>query len=91
MTMAWTLDQLNAATPAQALEALDGVYEHSPWIAEAALAQRPFKSMAHIKHAMAQVLAESSNQAKLDLILAHPELAGKQMETNTLTAESTNE
>ena len=35
--MAWTLDQLNAATPAQALEALDGVYEHSPWIAEQAL------------------------------------------------------
>jgi N-carbamoyl-L-amino-acid hydrolase len=37
------------------------------------------------------VLAESSEQAQLDLIRAHPELAGKQMETNTLTAESTNE
>jgi N-carbamoyl-L-amino-acid hydrolase len=47
--------------------------------------------MAHIKHAMAKVLAESSEQAQLDLIRAHPELAGKQMETNTLTAESTNE
>ena len=89
--MALTLEQLNAADAATAIELLDGLYEHSPWIAEAALAQRPFKSMAHIKHAMAQVLAESSNQAKLDLILAHPELAGKQMETNTLTAESTNE
>ena len=89
--MALTLEQLNAADAATAIELLDGLYEHSPWIAEAALAQRPFKSMAHIKYAMAQVLAESSNQAKLDLILAHPELAGKQMETNTLTAESTNE
>ena len=89
--MALTLEQLNAADAATAIELLDGLYEHSPWIAEAALAQRPFKSMAHIKHAMAQVLAQASNQAKLDLILAHPELAGKQMETNTLTAESTNE
>ena len=89
--MALTLEQLNAADAATATDLLDGLYEHSPWIAAKALDQRPFKSMAHIKYAMAQVLAESSNQAKLDLILAHPELAGKQMETNTLTAESTNE
>lgn len=89
--MALTLEQLNAADAATAIELLDGLYEHSPWIAAKALEQRPFKSMAHIKHAMAKVLAESSEQAKLDLIRAHPELAGKQMETNTLTAESTNE
>ncbi|WP_278535410.1 2-oxo-4-hydroxy-4-carboxy-5-ureidoimidazoline decarboxylase, partial [Delftia acidovorans] len=63
----------------------------SPWIAEAALAQRPFRSLAQIKYAMAQVLDKAPVQAKLDLIRAHPELAGKAMETNTLTAESTNE
>ena len=28
--------------PAEALALLDGWYEHSPWIAEEALAQRPF-------------------------------------------------
>ena len=89
--MALTLEQLNAADAATATDLLDGLYEHSPWIAAKALEQRPFKSMAHIKHAMAKVLAESSEQAQLDLIRAHPELAGKQMETNTLTAESTNE
>ncbi len=37
-----TLDGLNAAPAAQALDALAGIYEHSPWIAEAALARRPF-------------------------------------------------
>lgn len=89
--MALTLEQLNAADAATATDLLDGLYEHSPWIAAKALEQRPFKSMAHIKHAMAKVLAESSEQAQLDLIRAHPELAGKQMETNTLTSESTNE
>ena len=89
--MALTLEQLNAADAATATDLLDGLYEHSPWIAAKALEQRPFMSMAHIKHAMAKVLAESSEQAQLDLIRAHPELAGKQMETNTLTAESTNE
>ena len=58
--MALTLEQLNAADAATATDLLDGLYEHSPWIAAKALEQRPFKSMAHIKHAMAAVLAESS-------------------------------
>ena len=89
--MSLTLEQLNAADTATATQLLDGLYEHSPWIAEAALAHRPFKSLAHIKHAMAKVLAEAPEQAKRDLVLAHPELAGKAMVTNTLTAESTNE
>ena len=89
--MALTLEQLNAADLATAAGLLDGLYEHSPWIAEAALAQRPFRSLAQIKYAMAQVLDKAPLQAKLDLIRAHPELAGKAMEANTLTAESTNE
>ena len=89
--MALTLEQLNAADLATAASLLDGLYEHSPWIAEAALAQRPFRSLAQIKYAIAQVLDKAPVQAKLDLIRAHPELAGKAMETNTLTAESTNE
>ena len=34
--MTLTLEQLNAATAEQAAQWLDGLYEHSPWIAEAA-------------------------------------------------------
>ncbi|MDR0226734.1 MAG: 2-oxo-4-hydroxy-4-carboxy-5-ureidoimidazoline decarboxylase [Burkholderiaceae bacterium] len=89
--MALTLEQLNAADLATATGLLDGLYEHSPWIAEAALARRPFRSLAQAKYAMAQVLEKAPLQAQLDLIRAHPELAGKAMETNSLTAESTNE
>ena len=89
--MTLTLERLNAADVATATQMLEGLYEHTPWIAEAALAQRPFKSLAHIKHAMAQVLAQAPEQAQRDLVLAHPELAGKAMVSNTLTAESTNE
>ena len=89
--MAISLDQLNAADTTTAVQMLDGLYEHSPWIAEAALAQRPFKSLAHLKHAMVQVLAQAGVQPQLDLIRAHPELAGKAMVAKSLTAESTNE
>ncbi|MCD2164529.1 2-oxo-4-hydroxy-4-carboxy-5-ureidoimidazoline decarboxylase [Comamonas koreensis] len=89
--MALTLEQLNQATPDAALAMLDGLYEHSPWIAQAALAQRPFASLAQLKHAMVRVLAQAPVDAQLALIRAHPELAGKAMVANTLTAESTSE
>ena len=89
--MAITLEQLNAATEAEAAHLLDGLYEHSPWIAKAALAQRPFASLPHLKHAMTRVLDRAGREAQIGLIRAHPELAGKAMVDNTLTAESTNE
>jgi beta-ureidopropionase / N-carbamoyl-L-amino-acid hydrolase len=91
MTMPITLEQLNSASPAEAAQMLDGLYEHSPWIAERALAQRPFRSLAHLKHAMCGVLDQAGRDAQLSLIRAHPELAGKAMVSKSLTAESTHE
>ena len=86
-----TLDQLNTATPVQFTALLDGVYEHSPWIAEKAWAKRPFATVAQLKHALVTVLREGGAEAQVALIRAHPELAGKAMVSKTLTAESTNE
>ncbi|MEO7392495.1 MAG: 2-oxo-4-hydroxy-4-carboxy-5-ureidoimidazoline decarboxylase, partial [Ramlibacter sp.] len=85
------LEKINAAAPAEAARLLDGLYEHSPWIAGAALAHRPFRSLPHIKHVMARIVAEAGRDQQLALIRAHPELAGKAMVSKTLTAESTNE
>ncbi len=70
---------------------LDGLYENSPWIVQAALAQRPFVSLAQFKHRMTRVVDAAGHEAQLALIRAHPELAGKAMVRNTLTAESTHE
>ena len=89
--MAITLPELNAASPGDALKMLDGLYEHSPWIAEQALTARPFRSLAQLKHVMAQAVAKASRDAQIALVQAHPELAGKAMVAKTLTAESTNE
>ena len=86
-----TLPQLNAASPAEALAWLDGLYEHSPWIAEQALAARPFASLAQLKHALATVVRNAGRDAQIALVRAHPELAGKAAVAGTLTAESTNE
>ncbi|HEY9095498.1 MAG TPA: 2-oxo-4-hydroxy-4-carboxy-5-ureidoimidazoline decarboxylase, partial [Hydrogenophaga sp.] len=89
--MTLTLKQLNTATVADAVKMLDGIYEHSPWIAEMAMAKRPFVSLAALKYAMVQALDAAGVQAQLALIRAHPELAGKAMVNQSLTAESTHE
>ncbi|WP_225781419.1 2-oxo-4-hydroxy-4-carboxy-5-ureidoimidazoline decarboxylase [Xenophilus sp. Marseille-Q4582] len=89
--MPLTLEQLNAATPQEATTLLDGVYEHSPWIAQRALDARPFRSLAHLKHALVRAVATATVDEQLGLIRAHPELAGKAMVAKSLTAESTNE
>ena len=89
--MQLTLEQINAAPAAEAASLLDGLYEHSPWIAQAALAHRPFRSPAHLKHAMARIVAEAGREKQLALLRAHPELAGKAMVAKSLTTESTSE
>jgi N-carbamoyl-L-amino-acid hydrolase len=89
--MPLNLSTLNALPPPEALRALDGIYEHSPWVAERALAQRPFQSLAHLQWALAQVVSQATPAEQLALIRAHPELAGKAMVAASLTAESTGE
>ena len=86
-----TLAQLNAASRAEFAALLDGTYEHSPWIAEAAWDARPFASLAALKLALVRATRAGGREAQLGLIRAHPELAGKAMVANTLTAESTHE
>jgi N-carbamoyl-L-amino-acid hydrolase len=86
-----TIEQINAAAPAQAAQLLDGLYEHSPWIAQEALAQRPFRSPSHLKQVMADIVRNAPADRQLALIRAHPELAGKAMVAQSLTSESTNE
>ena len=86
-----TLQQLNSASAAACVTLLDGVYEHSPWVAERAAAQRPFASLAALKCALAEAVRASGPAAQLALIRAHPELAGKAMVSQTLTLESTHE
>jgi len=91
MTAALTLDRLNAATPRQFVELLEGTYEHSPWVAERAAGARPFVSLAQLKLALVRAVRAISRDEQLALVRAHPELAGKAMVAKTLTAESTGE
>jgi 2-oxo-4-hydroxy-4-carboxy-5-ureidoimidazoline decarboxylase len=68
-----------------------GVFEASPWIARAAWARRPFTSVAALHAAMVAVVEEADGDARLALIRAHPELAGKAAVAGELTPESAGE
>lgn len=76
------------------MDRFSGVYEHSPWIAQA-LWQRGLDdrhdTVEGLADALAEILAEASDAEKLKLLRAHPELAGKAAVRNELTAESTGE
>ncbi|WP_201496004.1 2-oxo-4-hydroxy-4-carboxy-5-ureidoimidazoline decarboxylase [Rubrivivax sp. A210] len=89
-----TLAQLNAADRAGFVALLDGTYELSPWVAELAFARRPaagFASLAALAQALVLSVREAGRETQLRLIRAHPELAGKAMVSQSLTAESTHE
>ena len=89
--MPLTLARLNAATEDEFVALLEGTYEHSPWVARAAAARRPFATLAALKLALARAVREAGREPALGLIRAHPELAGKAMVARSLTAESTAE
>jgi OHCU decarboxylase len=86
-----TLAELNALSPAAFVTALRGVFEHSPWVAAAAVDRRPFASVAALHDAMIGAVKSAPIEAQLALLRAHPELASKAAIRGELTAESNRE
>ena len=63
------------------------VFEHSPWVAEAAWRERPFRSLDQLHQAMMRAVGSAAAKEKLALVRAHPELAGGE----NLTLDSSSE
>ena len=83
-----SLEALNAASPAQFVAALGAIYEHSPWVAEAAAGKRPFATLSALHDCMSGVVRAADDARKLALLNAHPDLAGKAARAGSLTADS---
>lgn len=76
------------------LDVFGGVYEHSPWIAEAVYAEGltgTQDTVAGLHGALRDVVDAADDDRKLTLLRAHPDLAGKLAVAGELTAESTSE
>lgn len=86
-----TLAELNSLDPSGFAAALDGVFEHSPWIVERAGAAGPFESIDELHRAMIAAIDRASEDEQLALLRAHPQLAGKAALSGTITPASANE
>jgi OHCU decarboxylase len=82
---------LEHAKVSLSLADLVGLFEHSPWVAEAAWGRRPFDSVGDLHAALEAAMREAPRERQLALIRAHPELAGREAEERTLTHESSRE
>ncbi|HET7911011.1 MAG TPA: 2-oxo-4-hydroxy-4-carboxy-5-ureidoimidazoline decarboxylase [Pseudolabrys sp.] len=83
-----SLERLNAARQEDFVAALGAIYEHSPWVAEVALARRPFASLADLHECMSAAVTGADHARQLALINHHPDLAGKAARAGSLTADS---
>jgi len=69
-----------------------GIYEHSPWVAEqAAELLADDADVDDIAAALADCVDNAAPETQLELIRAHPDLAGKAAVAGRLTAASTSE
>jgi OHCU decarboxylase len=76
------------------VEAFGGIFEHSPWIAEKAFKLElgpAHNTAAGIHNALCRVFRSASPEARLQVLRAHPDLAGKLAAAKRLTAHSTSE
>lgn len=66
---------------------LGSVFEHSPWVAARTAGARPFESREQLSAALCQTVQQATEEEKLALIRAHPDLVGRAV----LTQESETE
>ena len=67
------------------------LFEHSPWVAADAWADRPFTDKDELFEALCSAMYSAPVERKLALIRAHPDLAGRAAIEGTLTRSSKRE
>ena len=85
------LEKLNQA---EIIDLLGSIYEHSPWVAEVLFSQgitSQDDDVGFLAERMKKIVDASSEELKINLLKAHPELAGKLAISGNLTKDSTAE
>jgi 2-oxo-4-hydroxy-4-carboxy-5-ureidoimidazoline decarboxylase len=81
------LAELNALDRVDFVRVVGPVFEHSPWVAARSEGQRPFSSREALHAALVSTVEKASDEEKVCLIRAHPDLIGD----GELTAASKSE
>lgn len=90
-----SVGDLVAKDPKEISETLGGIYEHSPWVAEALIQDldslKSVKTVTELASAMKSIVDGASEDQKMKLLCAHPDLCEKVAKLKELTAESQEE
>jgi 2-oxo-4-hydroxy-4-carboxy-5-ureidoimidazoline decarboxylase len=89
--MCLTISQINQLGQAEFVRAIGPVFEHSPWIAKATWARRPFVDLDNLHRELCKTVKNSGEEKQIGLIRGHPDLVGRAALAGTLTRESNNE
>jgi 2-oxo-4-hydroxy-4-carboxy-5-ureidoimidazoline decarboxylase len=82
------ISAVDAMDRAAFISALGSVVEQSPWVAEQAWERRPFQTRERLQLAFETVIRTASEERRLEVLLAHPELAGREGADGELSAAS---
>jgi 2-oxo-4-hydroxy-4-carboxy-5-ureidoimidazoline decarboxylase len=83
------MSTINALPPAEFVQVIGPVFEHSPWIAAAVAGRRPFASVELLWDALCTAVRQSLPVQQLALICAHPDLVGRSVLTAASQGEQT--
>jgi 2-oxo-4-hydroxy-4-carboxy-5-ureidoimidazoline decarboxylase len=84
-----TLEELNVLGISEFVTLIGPIFESSPWIAKRAWSALPFGDLQDLHRSLCQHMYGASNEERLALIHAHPDLAGRATREGALTPEST--
>lgn len=85
------IEAINRMTRDDFVAAFGDVAEHSPWVAEAAAARRPFADRRDMISAFLDAIFEADAPRQLALVQAHPDLAGRAAIAGELMPDSRRE
>lgn len=83
-----------AMSEAEFVDVFGGVYEHSPWVPKQTYQKdlsNVHSQVCELAKALAETVDQADKQKRHELIVAHPDLAGKAAQQGALTKESTSE
>jgi 2-oxo-4-hydroxy-4-carboxy-5-ureidoimidazoline decarboxylase len=85
------LDEVNAMGETDFVSHFGPLFEHSPWIARETWLERPFASRPDLLAKLTATLRHAPLEKQIELIQAHPDLAGRLARQGRLTSDSTAE
>ena len=84
-------EEVDALSREEFVRLFGGVYERSPWAAEAAWEERPFGGLEGLEEALERAVRRAPEERRRALIEAHPDLAGMAAAAGEITRESARE